>query len=268
VKGFFNPVSGIAEDRPVEPPAAAAGLAVQADPAAQANPAVRANPAVQADPAAATLARLRQLGVSFISAEDLRPAPAPPKLPGQGHPYNSIFLPRAACPGQSVWSNNDDGPSPDSSLEMNSLALKYLNDAQLSRLAEQHRINSAATSGEGGGGETGKGGGGGVDMSFATQEFLKRHGLAQAGEYSQRPPLRTVANATGEAATLVARRTGAAPLRQLLAAQKTLAANQMANGVQSPFFVHQQRLQPPPPRPEISNRILDITAIRQQPKLL
>jgi len=144
---------------------------------------------------------------------------------------------------------------------MNSLALKYLNDAQLSRLAEQHRINSAATRGEGGG-ETGKGGGGGgVDMSFATQEFLKRHGLAQAGD-SQRPPLRTVANAAGEAATPVGRRTVAAPLRQQLAAQKTHAANQTANGVPSPFFIHQQRLQPTP-RPEISNRILDITAIRQ-----
>jgi hypothetical protein len=222
---------------------------------------------VRADPAAATLARLRQLGVSFISAEDLRPAAAP-QPPGQGHPYNSIFLPRAACPDQSVWSNNDDGPSPDSSLEINSLALKYLNDAQLSRLAEQHRINSAAKSGEGGG-ETGKSGGGGVDMSFATQEFLKRHGLAQPGD-SQRPPLRTVANTAGEAAaTPVGRRTAAAPLRhQQLAAQKTQAENQMATGVQSPFFVHQQRLQPPPPRPEISNRILDITAIRQQPKLL
>jgi hypothetical protein len=149
---------------------------------------------------------------------------------------------------------------------MNSLALKYLNDAQLSRLAEQHRINSAATRGEGGG-ETGKGGG--VDMSFATQEFLKRHGLAQAGD-SQRPPLRTVANAAGEAAaTPVGRRSAAAPLRQQLAAPKTHAANQMANGAQSPLIVHQQRLQPPPPpRPEISNRILDITAIRQQPKLL
>jgi hypothetical protein len=149
---------------------------------------------------------------------------------------------------------------------MNSLALKYLNDAQLSRLAEQHRINSAATRGEGGG-ATCNGGGGGVDMSFATQEFLQRHGLAQAGD-SQRTPLRTVANAAGEVATPVGRRTAAAPLRQQLAAQKTQAANQMATGVQSPFFVHQQRLQPPPPRPEISNRILDITAIRQQPKLL
>jgi hypothetical protein len=150
---------------------------------------------------------------------------------------------------------------------MNSLALKYLNDAQLSRLAEQHRINSAATRGEGGG-VAGNGGGGGVDMSFATQEFLKRHGLAQAGD-SQRQPLRTVGNAAGEAAAKpVGRRTAEAPLRQQLAAQKTHAANQMANGVPSPFFVHQQRLQPPPPRPEISNRILDITAIRQQPKLL
>ncbi len=260
-------------DRPVEPATAAgfevqADPAVRADPAVQANPAVQADPAVRADPAAATLARLRQLGVSFISAEDLRPATAP-QPPGQGHhPYNSIFLPRAACPGQSVWSNNDDGPSPDSSLEMNSLALKYLNDAQLSRLAEQHRINSAATRGEGGG-VAGSGGGGGVDMSFATQEFLKRHGLAQVGD-SQRQPLRTVANAASEAAaTPVGRRTVAAPLRhQQLAAQKTQAASQMATGVQSPFFVHQQRLQPPPPRPEISNRILDITAIRQQPKLL
>jgi hypothetical protein len=97
----------------------------------------------QADPAAAaTLARLRQLGVSFISPEDLRPAQPPPP-PSQGpvnHPYNSIFLPRAAAT-TSLWS--DAGVSPDTSLEMNSLALKYLDDVQLSKLAEQHRINSS-----------------------------------------------------------------------------------------------------------------------------
>jgi len=170
---------------------------------------------------------------------------------------------------------------------MNSLALKYLNDAQLSKLAEQHRINAAAAKGgERKGGETLSregGGGGGVDMSFATHEFLCRHGLAQAAD-GQRQPLRSVNG--GEAATPLSRR--AAPVRQRLATQKSQAANKIVQSDRWPFYENQQAVRDTPsplplrpvgmsppafrqaslPRPEISNRILDITAIRQQTKML
>lgn len=229
------------------------------------------------------LARLRQLGVSFISAEDLQQLPRAEedRAPaGSGQPcYNSIFLPRATTSTQSVWSN----ASPDSSLEINSLALKYLDDAQLSKLADQHRINPGTGTKENRNGEVRKGGRS-VDLSLATQEFLWRHGLATSD--SQRAPLRvmngcdqTPASSDGGAGGVVQR---GPPFRQQLTAQKLQSVNHLANRVQSPPFlqhvggggwtgeaaVPQPAARPPVPRPEISNRILDITAIRQQPKLL
>lgn len=243
----------------------------------------------QPDPAAATLARLRQLGVSFISPEDLclrgnetypggrAPTTNQPLLP---HPYNSIFLPRAVGLSQpSLWSAND---SPDCSLEINSLALKYLDDAQLSRLAEQHRVNRKTTNENRPIGKV-SADRSDVNLSLATQEFLQRHGLADAeGGTGRRAPLRAVNVCDGAAITtpptggdrqLLSRRPRLE--QQLAARQLPPPVNQIMTGgrldqipIRGSPLAAARTQPPPPPQPEISNRILDITAIRQQPKLL
>ena len=83
----------------------------------------------QVDPQAATWDRLRQLGVSFISPGDLGSASAS----GQ----DTMWLPQARLPA----SNAHAQPrlSPDASLAMNDLALKYLTDAELGQLAAVHQ---------------------------------------------------------------------------------------------------------------------------------
>ena len=129
------------------------------------------------DPATATFNRLRQLGVSFISSEELS-RPRTKDLGSQE--YSNMFLPRAASPSKSLWRN-----SPDTSLEISSLALKYLDETQLSKLADKHRaverrtLTSVTISDND------------VNMSMATQEFLNRHGLNTVGS---RNPLRSIDN--------------------------------------------------------------------------
>ena len=85
---------------------------------------------IQADPQAATWDRLRQLGVSFISPGDLGTVSA---ASGQ----DTLWLPQARLPA----SNAHAQPrlSPDASLAMNDLALKYLTDAELGQLAAVHQ---------------------------------------------------------------------------------------------------------------------------------
>ena len=85
----------------------------------------------QADPQAATWDRLRQLGVSFISPGDLGTVSA--ASGGQ----DTLWLPQARLPA----SNAHAQPrlSPDASLAMNDLALKYLTDAELGQLAAVHQ---------------------------------------------------------------------------------------------------------------------------------
>ena len=76
----------------------------------------------------ATWERLRQLGVSFISPGDLAPAGSVSE-----QPYNSVWLPQAKQPTLLDIRN-----TPDSSLAINNLALKYLSDQELSKLATLH----------------------------------------------------------------------------------------------------------------------------------
>ena len=83
----------------------------------------------QVDPQAATWDRLRQLGVSFISPGDLGSASAP----DQGQ--DTLWLPQARLPASSAQPRL----SPDASLAMNDLALKYLTDAELGQLAAVHQ---------------------------------------------------------------------------------------------------------------------------------
>ena len=81
----------------------------------------------------ATWERLRQLGVSFISPGDLAPAGS-----GSEQPYNSVWLPQAKQP-----TLLDSRSTPDSSLAINNLALKYLSDQELSKLATLHNKKEA-----------------------------------------------------------------------------------------------------------------------------
>ena len=84
------------------------------------------------DPTLATWDRLKQLGVSFISAGDLTPAGQQLDTTAAGQPFNSIWLPQARLPLMS-------SSSPDTSLAINNLALKYLSDAELGKLAALHQ---------------------------------------------------------------------------------------------------------------------------------
>ena len=95
--------------------------------------------AEKVDPQQATWDRLKQLGVSFISPADLAPG-SRDSAPDQH--YNSIWLPRAACPG------DVSRASPDTSLNINNLALKYLTDAELRQLAECHQRKEKQNIGE------------------------------------------------------------------------------------------------------------------------
>ena len=83
----------------------------------------------QVDPQAATWDRLRQLGVSFISPGDLGSASSS----DQGQ--DTLWLPQARLPASSAQPRL----SPDASLAMNDLALKYLTDAELGQLAAVHQ---------------------------------------------------------------------------------------------------------------------------------
>jgi len=116
-----------------------------------------------------TLERLRQLGVSFISPSDL--APATPAA----NPYNSIFLPRANLPSTTLTS-----PSPDTSLAINNLALKYLSDGELAKLAGHH--NRQASKMPHNQEERP------AEYSLASHQFLARYGLGSEQGQRQQPP--------------------------------------------------------------------------------
>lgn len=133
-------------------------------------------------PGGSTLSRLRQLGVSFISPQDLdrqcleNSQPSGMVMP-KSTDCSAMFLPKAACPSQSLWQRD----STDTSLEISSLALKYLDEAQLSRLADRHR--GSAVDGLG----TSPMLANDVNMSLATQQFLDRHGLGQTNRVQRQP---------------------------------------------------------------------------------
>jgi len=119
------------------------------------------------NPRVATLARLKEMGVSFIN-------PSEPQLAEQ-----SVFLPRAQLPSQSVF----QGASTDSSLDISSLALKYLDDSQLNNLALRHQQGEAKKQvrwGEQGQSQ-------GTELSMASHQFLARHGLAGPAELGLQP---------------------------------------------------------------------------------
>jgi len=256
------------------------------------------------DPTAATLARLRQLGVSFINPEDLQTSG---ERSTRAPEYSNLFLPRAASPSQSVWTN-----STDTSLEISSLALKYLDESQLSKLAEKHRGEAGERSAP--------------NMSLATTEFLQKHGLDQD---TTRNPLRPLDNLTNtptraptrQRNTLDLRRTSVERFREMKRSNEEvevqrLSAGYEVSGEQVNEVYAGQRIQfvqaaPPSggqatlrrpeelpassrrrrnptlptnadaydqrprniqtnplPLPELTNRVLDITAIKNQPKLL
>ena len=139
------------------------------------------------DPTLATWDRLKQLGVSFISAGDLSPA-GQLDTTAAGQPFNSIWLPQARLPSLS-------SSSPDTSLAINNLALKYLSDAELSKLAALHQRQDNKNKGmimefllitllhncylENVPRPT--------DLSMASQQFLAKYGLQSESVPSQSP---------------------------------------------------------------------------------
>ena len=200
-----------------------------------------------------------------------------------------MFLPRAAKPSESVWQQ-----SPDTSLEISSLALKYLDEEQLSKLAVAHSSKAKQP------------GSRDVNMSMATQEFLNRYGLAaNSNEAVNSPNLKTgrrpltpIHNNPGIVPN------GATPLgtkqmlglrREVLKGRYTSKESGGANYVGENYCVqnyemrytgeantdqqqnanlqHQVRFdhkrnQVIHQQPEVKNRVLDITAIKSQPKFL
>merc|ERR1719447_1717285 len=118
------------------------------------------------NPRVATLARLKEMGVSFINFS-----------PDQNS-EQSVFLPKAQLPSQSVF----QGASTDSSLDISSLALKYLDDDQLNNLALKHQGEQKKQVRWGEQGQTR-----GNELSLASHQFLARHGLAGVRESTGSP---------------------------------------------------------------------------------
>jgi len=221
------------------------------------------------DPVASTVERLRQMGVSFITPQDLSPKqdaiePAgvsPVGEGGQGLP--SLFLPEARLP--SILKVG--GYSQEVSLDINSLALKYLDDGELGHLAERLGNKKQVSWGQHRERERGQ-----ADYSIATQQFLARHGLTPQAPHSGNNILEGI------------------PRQPLPAARHTPHLQQRE---EFPFPASHDRVLPfqhpalgpgpstrLPHQPTINqqlaanmpatreNRVLDITAIKQQPKLL
>jgi len=188
----------------------------------------------QADPQAATWDRLRQLGVSFISPGDLGTVSA---ASGQ----DTLWLPRARLPA----SNAHAQPrlSPDASLAMNDLALKYLTDNELGKLAAVHQPKEKKEDARGQ-----------VDFSLASHQFLAKYGHQQLQKQQQQKQPPTTRNILPPPGVGEPKRTP------------------------SPYAPGQYQTIPEEPQPprltnQILNgpqfqRILDISAIRQQSKLL
>jgi len=213
----------------------------------------------------ATWDRLRQLGVSFISPSDLAPAPPPPAATSA--PFNSVYLPQANIPSNTIFS-----PSPDTSLAINSLALKYLSDRELTKLATQHT----------GGGQPAPRP---TDYSMASHQYMARYGL---GQQESGVPNRAQENGVPQGAQgrVGTRPAIATPLRPNVEQNRHQNTPQVETPLQRgpqlaglhrhigpPQHVEPVQLQgrhsrPALAPPDIEGRVLDITAIRQQSKLL
>jgi hypothetical protein len=253
--------------------------------------------------AVATCNRLRQLGVSFISPEDLFGGSTLPSYQHQQTAMNEVstlFLPRATQPSESVWQQ-----SPDTSLEISSLALKYLDESQLSKLAMAHHSKGKSSSNVSAIQNSD------VNMSLATQQFLNRYGLAaNTGDTSpslkpDRRPLTPIQNNPVTAAA-----TAAGGSKQMLELRREVlrgkyitkevgganyahagenycvenyemrynieGAQHQCGGERQHSNTQQQQVRfdnnsrtpQHQQQPEVKNRILDITAIRSQPKFL
>merc|ERR1719318_1128892 len=186
----------------------------------------------------ATWDRLKQLGVSFISPSDLvQPAPS------SFFPYTSIYLPQASIPSTTMIS-----PSPDTSLAINNLALKYLSDAELGRLAAQHNRQAKTPTSH----DIRP-----AEYSLASHQFLARYGLGGGRHGAQ------TQGVAGQGQDNVyqanTRPVNLHPITPHLPARPQ----------HCPSPPHQQspHTQPARPAAPVMDRVLDITAIRQQSKL-
>lgn len=162
-----NVVASPPPPAPLTLPSAASSQSVPAEAAPSLKTATSAAPssAPPPNPRIATLARLKEMGVSFIN-------PSEPQLAEQ-----SVFLPRAQLPTQSVF----QGASTDSSLDISSLALKYLDDSQLNNLALRHQQGEPKKQVK----WEEQGQSHGTELSMASHQFLARHGLSGPAELGE-----------------------------------------------------------------------------------
>jgi len=190
----------------------------------------------------ATWDRLRQLGVSFISPSDLvQPAPS------SSNPYNSIYPLQANIPSTTMVS-----PSPDTSLAINNLALKYLSDAELGRLAAQHNRQVKTSSSQ----ETRP-----AEYSLASHQFLARYGLGGGHHGGQ------AQGVAGQAQDFMHRQPHHVYPRPESPPQSTphpITPHLPARPQHSSPHPSQQPARAAAPA---MDRVLDITAIRQQSRL-
>jgi len=226
--------------------------------------------------------RLRQLGVSFINPEDLDKN-AEAQLTNE---VSALFIPRAACPSNSVWQQ-----SADTSLEISSLALKYLDEEQLSKLAIAHTRSENKRRDQ-------KQEKLDVNFSLSSKEFLDRYGLNNTAHSlsssilkTDRKPLSSIQNDVPNSNLNFELReevwTGNYPFngqRYIHVPENTagqpdnLYTNCPSRNVRRMNIVNNERITEPRmsaerlqvknTKPEVKNRILDITAIKNQPKLL
>jgi len=115
------------------------------------NASVEQEKSEEQDPTAATWDRLKQLGVSFITPGDL----------AAGSRENSVWIPQAKLPSMSMSSYETD-----TSLAINNMALKYLTDAELTKLAAMHQNREKKD-------QSVKP----TDLSMASKQFLAKYGL-------------------------------------------------------------------------------------------
>jgi len=208
----------------------------------------------------ATFDMLRQLGVSFISPSDL----ANPVATTSTQMYNSVFLPHANVPAFSA------NPSPDTSLAMNNLALKYLTDEELSKLAHQNQTKARTEKRSSQ-----------VEHSLASQEFLMRYGLGGTGitnnihntQGQEYLPAQATKNNVGQEGLVMNQNPTFRPPFQPVSEDPRISspAGYFPLHQHQPRFDqknHQVPVVSRPTLPDLSNRVLDITAIKNQPKLL
>jgi len=211
------------------------------------------------DPTAATWDRLKQLGVSFIAPGDL----------ANGSRENSVWIPQAKLPSMSMSSYETD-----QSLAINNMAMKYLTDAELTKLAAMHQNREKTNQGVKP-----------TDLSMASKQFLAKYGLQNDNEQSNNVQTRPRDNNhqnqmmtdEGRNAPFLLKQRASVPSPQQgrtpITATKP-SAPMLHHRTPNPLQVFPQTTPKQVPASSAApavkqfDRVLDISAIRQQSTLL